>query len=41
MVTEGEQVAVGDTGGDSGVVSYEVLCRRHHMAAMPINHLSD
>ena len=41
MVTEGEQVAVGDTGGDSGVVSYEVLCRRHHMAAMPINHLAD
>ncbi len=41
MVTEGEQVAVGDTAGDSGVVSYEVLCRRHHMAAMPINHLAD
>lgn len=41
MVTEGEQVAVGDTGGNSGVVSYEVLCRRHHMAAMPINHLAD
>ena len=41
MVTEGEQVAVGDTGGTSGVVSYEVLCRRHHMAAMPINHSAD
>ena len=37
MVTEGEQVVVGDTNGKSdsksGVeeVSYEVLCRRHHM----------
>ena len=31
MVTEGEQVAVGDTASESGVVSYEVLCRRHHM----------
>ena len=41
MVTEGEQVAVGDTASESGVVSYEVLCRRHHMAAMPINHLAD
>ncbi|MEY3408016.1 MAG: hypothetical protein RL038_1077 [Actinomycetota bacterium] len=29
MVTEGEQVVVGDTGDD--VVAYEVLCRRHHM----------
>lgn len=30
MVTEGEQVVVGDTGG-SEAVAYEVLCRRHHM----------
>ncbi len=30
MVTEGEQVVVGDTGGKD-VVAYEVLCRRHHM----------
>jgi thymidine kinase len=30
MVTEGEQVVVGDTGGQD-VVAYEVLCRRHHM----------
>ena len=29
MVTEGEQVVVGDTGGRD-VVAYEVLCRRHH-----------
>lgn len=30
MVTEGEQVVVGDVGqGDT--VAYEVLCRRHHM----------
>jgi thymidine kinase len=29
MVTEGEQVVVGDT--DEDVVAYEVLCRRHHM----------
>ena len=41
MVTEGEQVAVGDTASESGVVSYEVLCRRHHMAAMPLNHSTD
>ena len=34
MITEGEQVVVGDTGdtGESeGEISYEVLCRRHHM----------
>ncbi len=33
MVTEGEQVVVGDTNStDSQVeVAYEVLCRRHHM----------
>jgi thymidine kinase len=41
MVTEGEQVAVGDTASSLGVVSYEVLCRRHHMAAMPLNHIND
>ena len=44
MVTEGEQVVVGDTGvradvvGETGVradvVGYEVLCRRHHMRRM-------
>jgi len=28
MVTEGSQVVVGDT--DSGQISYQVLCRRHH-----------
>ena len=35
MVTEGEQVVVGDTGTNSQnaktEVTYEVLCRRHHM----------
>lgn len=34
MVTEGEQVVVGDTGNKNGSkdeVTYEVLCRRHHM----------
>ena len=30
MVTEGEQVVVGDVG-KSEEVAYEVLCRRHHM----------
>jgi thymidine kinase len=30
MVTEGEQVVVGDVGNAS-TVAYEVLCRRHHM----------
>jgi thymidine kinase len=30
MVTEGEQVVVGDVS-DSLEVAYEVLCRRHHM----------
>jgi thymidine kinase len=34
MVTEGEQVVVGDTGRGSGVVEYEVLCRRHYMRRM-------
>ncbi|MFO7244899.1 MAG: thymidine kinase [Actinomycetes bacterium] len=33
MVTEGEQVVVGDTSGE-GVIAYEVLCRRHHMRKM-------
>jgi thymidine kinase len=28
MVTEGEQLVVGDVDGAD--VSYEVLCRRHH-----------
>ena len=35
MVTEGEQVVVGDTSS-ADVVAYEVLCRRHHMASMPL-----
>ena len=30
MVSQGEQVVVGDTSTND-VVSYEVLCRRHHM----------
>lgn len=30
MVTEGEQVVVGDTDSTNSV-AYEVLCRRHHM----------
>ncbi|MCE1177480.1 MAG: thymidine kinase [Micrococcales bacterium] len=35
MVVEGEQVVVGDvTGGEAGVVEYEVLCRRHYMRRM-------
>lgn len=34
MVTVGDQVVVGDTGG-GGAVSYEVLCRRHHRALEP------
>jgi thymidine kinase len=34
MVVEGEQVVVGDTGAGSGVVGYEVLCRRHHLRRM-------
>ncbi|MBE6483713.1 MAG: thymidine kinase [Actinomycetaceae bacterium] len=32
MVTEGEQVVVGDTGAQD--VGYEVLCRYHHMRHM-------
>jgi thymidine kinase len=33
MVTEGDQVLVGDTvsGSNPSVIAYEVLCRRHHM----------
>ncbi|PRY62605.1 thymidine kinase [Knoellia remsis] len=39
MVVEGEQVVVGDTSGEGGVideahVEYEVLCRRHYMRRM-------
>jgi thymidine kinase len=30
MVTEGEQVVVGDVSSNS-TIAYEVLCRRHHM----------
>lgn len=30
MVTEGEQVVVGDTNAEDEI-AYEVLCRRHHM----------
>jgi thymidine kinase len=30
MVTEGEQLVVGDVDGLSAEVAYEVLCRRHH-----------
>ncbi|MGB3184438.1 MAG: thymidine kinase [Ornithinimicrobium sp.] len=37
MVTQGEQVVVGDVGdagGQPAVVEYEVLCRRHYMRRM-------
>lgn len=35
MVTEGEQVVIGDVGPfESADVAYEVLCRRHHMRRM-------
>jgi len=34
MVTEGDQVVVGDTARGTGVVEYEVLCRRHHQRRM-------
>ncbi len=30
MVFEGDQMVVGDTDRSTDVVSYEVLCRRHH-----------
>ncbi len=33
MVTQGEQVVIGDTA-DGGRIAYEVLCRRHHMRRM-------
>ncbi|QJC21690.1 thymidine kinase [Arcanobacterium buesumense] len=33
MVTEGEQVVIGDTNRNE-VIGYEVLCRYHHMQAM-------
>ncbi|MDN5557961.1 MAG: thymidine kinase [Ruaniaceae bacterium] len=33
MVTEGDQVVVGDTGS-AAEVAYEVLCRRHHFQRM-------
>lgn len=33
MVTEGEQIVVGDTGS-TDKVGYEVLCRKHHVRAM-------
>ena len=36
MVTEGEQVVVGDTSPSAPFsVTYEVLCRKHHMNQMP------
>lgn len=41
MVTEGEQVVVGDTGSNVDVVGYEVLCRRHHMQGMTLNNPGD
>lgn len=37
MVTEGEQVVIGDTlrpGAEPGTTGYEVLCRRHHSRQM-------
>ncbi|MFD6419915.1 thymidine kinase [Streptomyces sp. NPDC060194] len=34
MVTEGEQVVVGDVSRPSAEVGYEVLCRRHHRRRM-------
>jgi thymidine kinase len=35
MVVEGEQVVVGDTAAaTTGLVEYEVLCRRHYMRRM-------
>ena len=40
MVTEGAQVAVGDTDS-ADEIGYEVLCRRHHMQGMTLNHPSD
>lgn len=40
MITEGEQVFVGDTSSKD-VVGYEVLCRRHHMASMPLGSVEE
>jgi thymidine kinase len=34
MVVEGAQVVVGNTEAGTGVVGYEVLCRRHHLRRM-------
>ena len=34
MVVEGAQVVVGDVQADAAAVSYEVLCRSHHMRRM-------
>jgi thymidine kinase len=35
LVTEGEQVVIGDVGSlEAADVAYEVLCRRHHMRRM-------
>jgi len=33
MVVEGQQLVLGDTDDEAsnGIVTYEVLCRRHHM----------
>lgn len=41
MVTEGEQVVVGDTNVKASVVGYEVLCRRHHMQGITLNNPGD
>ena len=36
MVTEGDQIAVGDTTPESNErTTYEVLCRKHHRARLP------
>lgn len=41
MVTEGEQVVVGDVeSSDSEQIAYEVLCRRHHMRMVTANRKS-
>ena len=32
MITEGDQVYVGDTDSDDAIPAYEVLCRKHYMA---------
>lgn len=34
MVTEGNQIVIGDTIAQSGEATYEVLCRRHHRLRM-------